>query len=44
MVDDGFLRRFRKNIWLINTSRGQVVNTTDLVKNLASGQSDRGSH
>jgi D-3-phosphoglycerate dehydrogenase len=38
MVDDDFLGRFQKNIWLINTARGQVVNTADLVKNLVSGR------
>jgi D-3-phosphoglycerate dehydrogenase len=38
MADDAFLRRFRKNIWLINTARGQVVKTEDLVTNLASGK------
>lgn len=38
MVDDDFLRRFQKNIWLINTARGQVVNTADLVKNLVAGK------
>jgi D-3-phosphoglycerate dehydrogenase / 2-oxoglutarate reductase len=38
MVDDDFLRRFRKKIWLINTSRGQVVDTAGLVKNLVSGK------
>ena len=38
MVDDAFLRRFQKNIWLINTSRGPVVNTADLVKNLDAGK------
>src|ERR1035438_3002765 len=27
MVNDGFLKKFRKNIWLINTARGPVVNT-----------------
>jgi len=31
MVDESFLRSFKKKIILINTSRGQVVNTKDLV-------------
>lgn len=38
LVNDDFLRRFQKNIWLINTSRGKVINTADLVKNLVSGK------
>ncbi len=38
MVNDAFLRQFRKPLILINTSRGAVVNTADLVKNLKSGQ------
>jgi D-3-phosphoglycerate dehydrogenase / 2-oxoglutarate reductase len=38
MADDSFLGRFSKNIWLINTSRGPVVKTSDLVKNLRSGK------
>ncbi len=37
MVNDGFLDQFRKNIWLINTSRGKIVKTDDLVKNLEDG-------
>lgn len=38
MVDDKFLNNFRKNIFLINTSRGKVVKTSDLVKNIKSGK------
>jgi D-3-phosphoglycerate dehydrogenase / 2-oxoglutarate reductase len=38
MVNDEFLGKFRKNIWLINTSRGGVVKTKDLVNNLKSGK------
>ena len=38
MVDDSFLKRFRKNIWLINTAKGKIIRTTDLVKNLVSGK------
>ncbi len=38
MVDDAFINRFKKNIYLINTSRGKVVKTTDLVSNLKSGK------
>ena len=38
MVDDAFIRSFRKNFYLINTSRGQVVNTADLIRHLDSGK------
>ena len=38
MVNSNFLGRFRKNIWLINTSRGKVVKTDDLTKALKSGK------
>ncbi|MDP1623550.1 MAG: NAD(P)-dependent oxidoreductase [Bacteroidales bacterium] len=38
LVDDYFLQRFVKNIWLINTARGAVVRTSDLTKNLESGK------
>jgi D-3-phosphoglycerate dehydrogenase len=38
LVNNDFLKRFRKNIFLINTSRGPVVKTADLVKNLQSGK------
>ncbi len=38
MVNDHFINQFSKNIYLINTSRGKIVNTPDLVKNLESGK------
>jgi D-3-phosphoglycerate dehydrogenase / 2-oxoglutarate reductase len=38
MVNRDFLSSFRNNIWLINTSRGPVVNTESLVKALDSGK------
>jgi D-3-phosphoglycerate dehydrogenase / 2-oxoglutarate reductase len=38
MVDDAFIGRFRKNIWLMNTSRGKIVRTADLVKNMVAGK------
>ena len=41
LVDDSFLMNFRKNVWLINTSRGPVIKTADLVKNIRLGESDR---
>ncbi|MGL4599700.1 MAG: 2-hydroxyacid dehydrogenase [Bacteroidia bacterium] len=37
MIDDAFLNRFEKPIWLINTSRGKVLNTADLVNHLERG-------
>ena len=37
-VDDAFLQRFKKPIYLVNTARGTVLNTADLVKNLQSGK------
>ncbi len=38
MVDARFIKRFRKRFYLINTSRGQVVKTSDLVKFLKKGK------
>jgi len=38
MVNDEFLNRFKNNIYLVNTSRGKVVKTEDLVENLKSGK------
>lgn len=38
MIDGDFLQKFLKNIWLINTSRGKVVRTEDLVAALKSGK------
>jgi D-3-phosphoglycerate dehydrogenase len=38
LVDEEYLHRFAKNIWLINTSRGQVVNTAELVSVINSGK------
>jgi D-3-phosphoglycerate dehydrogenase len=38
MVNDEFLKKFKKPIYLINTARGKVVRIADLVKNLESGQ------
>ncbi|MBS3738933.1 MAG: hydroxyacid dehydrogenase, partial [Psychroflexus sp.] len=32
MINANFLSNFKQPIWLINTARGQVVNTEDLVK------------
>ncbi len=38
LADESYLSRFVKSIWLINTSRGPVVNTAALVKTLKSGK------
>jgi len=38
MVNDAIMSRFRKNFYLINTSRGKNVHTGDLVRNLKSGK------
>ena len=37
-VNNAFLRNFRKNIFLVNTARGLVLNTEDLVTHLKSGK------
>lgn len=38
LADETFLRRFRKNIILLNTSRGSVVKTTAIASGLQSGK------
>lgn len=38
MVNDEFINRFKKNIFLINTARGKVVDTAALVKNMQTGK------
>jgi len=38
LVDFQYFKKFQKNIYLINTSRGSVVNTDDLSKSLQSGK------
>ena len=38
LVNTEFINKFKKNIYLINTSRGKIVNTTDLIKALKSGK------
>ena len=38
MVDELFIGKFKKNFFLLNTSRGQVVKTEALVKALATGK------
>lgn len=38
MVDLNFINKFQKNVFLVNTSRGKVVKTEDLVSALKSGK------
>jgi D-3-phosphoglycerate dehydrogenase len=37
-IDQKFLSSFKKNVYLINTSRGKVLNSTDLVTSLNNGK------
>ncbi len=38
MVNDEYISRFRKNIYIVNSARGGCVETRDLVKHLKSGK------
>ena len=38
LLDDEYFNNFRKNIFVINTSRGNILKTDDLVKNIKSGK------
>lgn len=38
IINDDFINRFRKNIYIVNTARGKCLHTADLVKNLKSGK------
>jgi D-3-phosphoglycerate dehydrogenase len=38
MINDDFINRFKKDIYIINTARGKVLKTDDLVKNMKSGK------
>ncbi len=38
LFNNDYIHKFKKNIWLINTSRGPVVNTDDLVHAIESGK------
>lgn len=38
LVNDTYLNKFKKHIYVINTARGKCLNTADLVKNLKSGK------
>lgn len=38
LINDPFIKQFKKNIYIINTARGKSLNTGDLVSNLQSGK------
>jgi D-3-phosphoglycerate dehydrogenase len=38
LINDTFINKFKKNIYIINTARGKSLNTADLVKNMQSGK------
>jgi D-3-phosphoglycerate dehydrogenase len=38
MVNNEFINQFKKNIYILNTARGKVLKTDDLVKNMKSGK------
>lgn len=36
LVNDAYLNKFKRNIYVVNTARGKCLNTADLVKNIKS--------
>lgn len=38
MVNNDFINKFKNNIYILNTARGKILKTEDLVKNLKSGK------
>ncbi len=38
MINSEFISKFRKNIYIVNTARGKIVNTNDLVSQLKTGK------
>ncbi len=38
IVNDAYIKSFRKNIYIINTARGKCLRTDDLIKNLKTGK------
>jgi len=38
LINNEFIQKFKKEIFIVNTARGKIVNTDDLVKNLISGK------
>ncbi len=37
-INDAFISKFKKNIYIINTARGKCLNTEDLVKHMETGK------
>ncbi len=38
LVDSAFIKNFRKHIYIVNTARGKILKTEDLVENIISGK------
>lgn len=38
LINDEFIKKFKKNMYIINTARGKCLKTADLVKNMRSGK------
>jgi D-3-phosphoglycerate dehydrogenase len=38
LINSDFINKFKKNIYIINTSRGKCLNTSDLIKGISSGK------
>jgi D-3-phosphoglycerate dehydrogenase / 2-oxoglutarate reductase len=38
LIDDDFISKFKKNIFIVNTSRGEVASTESILKGLESGK------
>jgi D-3-phosphoglycerate dehydrogenase / 2-oxoglutarate reductase len=38
LVDKAYLAKFKKNIWFLNTARGEIVVTKDLLQNMHDGK------
>jgi len=38
MVNDDFIQKFKKNVFIVNTSRGEVASTESILKGLQSGK------
>jgi D-3-phosphoglycerate dehydrogenase len=38
LINDEFISKFKKNIYIINSARGKCLSTADLIKNLNSGK------
>ncbi len=38
LINNEFINQFKKDIYIVNVSRGKIINTADLVENLKSGK------